>query len=183
MNTAHRSTPQAAQLLAAPAPATLLPPGQSLRLGSQLVRRFRPSAFSVAPAAGQALMLKVTAGAVWLTWPGCGEDRYVQAGHTLLLPTDAAALAGLLIEAEPRLAPGAAQLSLLLLGEVVNEVVGEETGEQTGQAAGGRSGQAARIDSAPSCPNNPILSLRQTLPKRLAALRRWWPSSAPAQLG
>lgn len=87
-----------ARWLRDPSASLTLPAGRCLRLEPA---RSHP---------GQSLCLRVEAGAVWVTWAGCGDDVFVQAGHSLRLPVNAQAL---LVETEPRLALGAARLRLL----------------------------------------------------------------------
>lgn len=68
----------------------------------------------VAPASNPTLsttgpwLLKVEAGAVWATWPGCGDDVFLVAGQQVEVPAGVPAL----VEVEPRLLPGAALLRL-----------------------------------------------------------------------
>lgn len=165
MNTALRSTAQAARPLrlpAAPAQVTVLSPGEMRALDPQLVQAFRAGLWRAAPAAGWRLVLEVTGGALWLTWPGCREDRYLQAGDALALPAEAGALAALLLEPEPRLAGGAAHVRLHWRRETAVQSLGDPA------AAGpvSRVREGAGIDSAPSWPTpHPLLNwLRGLMP-------------------
>ncbi len=102
MNTQPTSSDRAARFLGGSG-ITLLPPGPAMRLDPRWIRS----------ASGQRLMLEVSAGALWLTWPGCDDDRYLVAGERCRLPDDPDVLRALLIETEPRLAPGAAQFRVV----------------------------------------------------------------------
>lgn len=98
-----------------------LTPGRALRLsplaesGRHDLRRLRP-----ARAAAGRITLQVLRGAVWLTWPGCEEDHFLQAGDSVELPeapwgSERATVDGVLVEPEPRLSAGPAVVRLMAL--------------------------------------------------------------------
>lgn len=71
-----------------------LPQGHMLHLAPAAPRRHTP------------WRVRVQAGAVWLTWPGCTDDVFLRAGESAQVPAGRQVL----LQAEPMLAPGAALL-------------------------------------------------------------------------
>lgn len=123
-----------------------------------------PAHFARAVAGGRGpLCLAVSAGAVWVTWPGCGDDHFVQAGQWLALP---AQLDGVLLESDPRQGAPAARLQLFA------------PAQQALRPAPGATG----IDCAPLCPSSPPPTPRffPLLTRCRQTLQRLWPGRLPA---
>lgn len=99
-----------------------LTPGRALRLSPLAVsgrhdpRRWWPAR---AACAGR-VTLQVLRGGAWLTWPGCEDDHFLQAGQSIELPaapwgSELATVDGVLVEAEPRLSSAPAVVRLMAL--------------------------------------------------------------------
>lgn len=98
-----------------------LTPGRALLL-SPLAEsgRHDPRRLWSARAGADRITLQVLRGAVWLTWPGCEEDRFLRAGDGIELPaarwgSELATVEGVLVEPEPRLSAGPAVVRLMAL--------------------------------------------------------------------
>lgn len=98
-----------------------LTPGRALLL-SPLAESGRLDPRRLWPARGgvDRITLQVLRGAVWLTWPGCEEDHFLQAGDSAELPappwgSELATVEGVLVEPEPRLCSGPAVVRLMAL--------------------------------------------------------------------
>lgn len=96
-----------------------LTPGRTLLLSPLAVSgRLDPRRFWPARGAAGRVSLQVLRGGVWLTWPGCEDDLFLQAGDSVELPaapwgSELATIEGVLVEPEPRLSTGPAVVRLL----------------------------------------------------------------------
>ena len=117
-----------------------------------------------------ASQLTVLEGAVWVTWPGCGEDFFLRAGQTLALP---ARLGGVLIEAEPRLDPRPARVLWSASGSA-SAAAHRQIGLTSGGAAKRENGpEPAQRTVLASWPNSTFLACSSTVGAWLTSLARW----------
>jgi len=94
----------------APVSLRLVEPGASFVLAQGQLVHLGPAgrAGPVLGASAAPWRLQVQAGAVWVTWPGCGDDVFLSVGEQVEVPAGVTVL----VEAEPRIWRGAARLCL-----------------------------------------------------------------------
>ncbi|HSI51740.1 MAG TPA: DUF2917 domain-containing protein [Ideonella sp.] len=96
----------------APVSLRLVDPGASFVLAQGQLVHLGPAgrAGPVLGASAAPWRLQVQAGAVWVTWPGCGDDVFLSVGEEVAVPAGVTVL----VEAEPRIWRGAARLGVSL---------------------------------------------------------------------
>jgi hypothetical protein len=99
-----------------PVSLRLVDPGASFVLAQGQLVHLGPAgpAGPVLGAAAGPWRLQVQAGAVWVTWPGCGDDVFLSVGEQVEVPAGVTVL----VEPEPRLWRGAARLGVSLQADL-----------------------------------------------------------------